>query len=147
MADQGELLPIEHRSLQPKRLKNYGHVNGDAIYAGQWLKINKEMPNLLGHILAPDDGQKCGLTGQRYPAHVTRRDAAIAASVIQWLGTAVGDGFVRRCQAAFEKACAQRTEIGVRRAVARSRIDKRTPLERRKARLDAARKRLKEAAK
>ena len=44
MAEQRELLPIEHRSLQPKRLKNYGHVNPEAIFAAEWKAIQKRIP-------------------------------------------------------------------------------------------------------
>ena len=144
---QRELLPVEHRSLHQKRLKNYGHVNPEAIYAAEWKRMNREWPDLLGLILAPEDGRRDLLTKQILPAYVTRRDAVIAASIVQWLGTNVGGGFVRRCEQKVKEACAKKTEIGVRRAVGRGRTDPRTPIERRKARLDAARKRIAESVK
>ena len=132
-----ELFPVEHRSLQPKRLKNYGHVNQEAIYVAEWRRMNKETPSLLGRILAPDDGPK-DFTGSYRPAFVTRRDAVIATSIVQWLATNVGDSFVRRCQKIADDARVKQLEVSLRRARQKDR-DQRTPLKRRKARLDAVR--------
>jgi hypothetical protein len=144
---QGELLPLEHRSLQQRRLKNHGHVNAEAIYAGQWKALNRQYHDrLLGLLLAPDDGPRDPLTREVLPVSVSRRDAAVAASIIQWLGTNVGRGFVQGCERVVQEANRLRLEIGVRRANLRARSeDQRTPLQRRKARLDAARKRLADA--
>lgn len=121
-------------------------VNCEAIWAGEWIKINRSIPHLLGHLLAPD-GAKRDWAGRAMPVHVTRRDAAVAASIIQWLGTNVGNGFVLQCQKRVNDALTKHTEIGVKRAIARGRRDDRTPLQRRKARLDQARERIKKAVK
>jgi hypothetical protein len=120
-------------------------VNAEAIYAAQWRRMNREWPDLLGLVLAPDDGPRDLLTRQLAPVHVTRRDAAVAASIIQWIGTSVGHGFVQGCERVVDEACRLKLEIGVQRANRRGREDPRTPLQRRKARLDAARKRLADA--
>lgn len=148
MSAQGELLPVEHRSLQPKRLKNYGHVNAEAIYAAEWRRFQKQFENqLLNTILTPDDAPLDPL-GRVRPVCVSRRDAVVAASIIQWLGTNVGRGFASMCERHVEEATRLRLETGITRSNKRSRdkTDPRTPLERRKARLDAVRKRLAEAA-
>lgn len=142
---QGELLPVEHRSLQQRRLKNHGHVNPEAIYAAEWKQMNREWRNLLGLILAPEDGPRDLLTQQRLPVCVTRRDAVVASTIIQWLGTNVGGSFVRRCQQKVEEAFARQTEIGVQRARSRKQSDPRTPLERAKDRLATVRARLEKA--
>ena len=120
-------------------------MNAEAINAAEWRRMNREWPDLLGLILAPDDGARDLLTLNAIPVYVTRRDAAVAASIIQWLGTNVGRGFVQRCERVVDEASRLRLEIGVKRANSRGREDTRTPLQRRKARLDAARKRLADA--
>jgi hypothetical protein len=61
--DQGELLPIEHRSLQPQRLRKYRDRdrNPERIYAAHWIKENRRRLSsghtLLAHILCPDRPQ------------------------------------------------------------------------------------------
>jgi hypothetical protein len=100
--DQGELLPIAHRSLQPQRLRKYRDRdrNPERIYAAHWIKENRRLLSsghtLLAHILCPDD--------RNTPATVSRRDAVVAASVIQWLGTNCGLGFIWQVEQAIEKA-------------------------------------------
>lgn len=147
---QGELLPIEHVSLQPGRLRSgkqpWNFVNAEALYLREWRRELREHPTLLDAILAPDDAPR-GFDGRITRRYASRRDAIVAATLIQWLATNVGSAFIERCKKTFETAAALRLEVGVRRANARGalKLDQRTPLERRKARLDAARKRLKEA--
>jgi hypothetical protein len=146
--EQRELLPLEHRSLQQDRLRNFGHVNGDAIAAGEWIRINKQIPNLLGLLLAPSNGRRDRWTKQLYPVVVSRRDAAVAASIVQWLGTAVGSSFARRILTKIDEACTKSTEIGVRRAVERSRHRDPLPsIERKKKQLADVRSRLAKSAK
>jgi hypothetical protein len=92
------LLEPPHVSLQPKRLSN----DAERIYAEHWTKQNERQPainsgfTLLEHILLPD--------GQRVPERVTQRDAVVAASVIQWLGTSCGHGLVLQCEKEIEVA-------------------------------------------
>jgi hypothetical protein len=92
------LLEPPHISLQPKRMSN----DAERIYAERWKKENERQPAInsgftaLEHILLPD--------GQRVPERVTQRDAVVAASVIQWLGTSCGHCFVLQCEKEVEAA-------------------------------------------
>lgn len=92
------LLEPPHISLQPKRMSN----DAERIYAERWKKENDRRPAInsgftaLEHILLPD--------GQRVPDRVTQRDAVVAASVIQWLGTSCGHSFVLQCEKEVEAA-------------------------------------------
>jgi hypothetical protein len=111
---QQELLPVRHRSLQPRRLRkpkrngpwHEGLVNPERIYAANWKAKNRRQPSvnrgltLLEWVLCPD--------GRDIPLPVSQRDAEVAASVVQWLGTACGLGFIRECEDAIDKA--RRTE-------------------------------------
>lgn len=99
---QPALLPPDHVSLQRRRLKKVDGVNPERIYLAQWKTRNRRHPavnrggTLIEWILCPSD---------RYvPLPVTRRDAVVAASVIQWLGTAVGLGFIYGCERKIEMA-------------------------------------------
>ncbi len=86
-----------HESLQPDRLNRMP----ERIYAEEWKKHNERKPWLnsgctyLEWILCP--------SGERFPPPVSERDAQVAASVIQWLGTNCGLAFVQKC----EKQCKQ----------------------------------------
>lgn len=144
MAEQDELFPPDHRTLTPKRLKNYGRVNPEAIYLTEWRKRMKERPDLLGRILAPDNGPK-DWTESPMPVIVSPRDARLIATFVQWLGTAVGSSFISECQRKVAAAFDQQTKIGIKRA-RRKYVDPRTPLERAKARVAESRKRIGEAA-
>ncbi|MCK5604361.1 hypothetical protein KAR91_20900 [Candidatus Pacearchaeota archaeon] len=81
-----------HESLQQRRLNRFP----ERIYAEVWKKRNVRQPysnggfTYLEWILCPDD--------RRVPALVSDRDAEVAASVIQWLGTNVGTSFVYECE-------------------------------------------------
>ena len=147
---QLELLPIEHRSLWPHRLRArkqpHNYVNAEAIYAAEWRRLQKQFDNqLLNMLLAPDDAPRDPF-GRTRLVPISRRDAAVAATIVQWLGTNVGRGFVAMCERRIDEATRLRTELSVRRANQRVGYDTRTPLQRRKAVLDAARKRLRDAA-
>lgn len=146
--EQRELLPIDHRSLQTDRLRNFGHVNGDAIAAGEWIRINKQIPNLLGLLLAPSNGRRDRWTKQLYPVVVSRRDAAVAASIVQWLGTNVGSGFARGILKKIDDAYANSTQIGFQRRIAQSKNRDPLPsIERKKKQLADVRARLAKSAK
>lgn len=99
---QAPLLEPDHHSLQQKRLKKYERVNPERIYTAHWKRSNRRSPSvnrgftLIEWILCPS-GQEC-------PFPVSRRDAAVAASVIQWLGTNCGLGFIRTCEEQIDKA-------------------------------------------
>lgn len=97
---QGELLPVSHRSPHRRRLAKRpdGSSNAERIYAAEWLRKTRQKTGapFLPQILFDDR------TGQ--PGLVSRRDAAVAAMVIQWLGTAVGLGFVMHCEDLIDRA-------------------------------------------
>lgn len=105
---QCELFPIEHSSLQRRRLlKRTGplhanEVNPERIYLAEWKRENKRSPgvnrgySLIEWILCPD--------GRTEPLPVSTRDARVAASVIQWLGTNCGLAFMRRCEQKIRQA-------------------------------------------
>lgn len=97
---QGELLPAEPRSLQQRRLRKFDRVSPERIYLAAW-KLETRRNVRLGYtaldlILCPD--------GVRYPIPASRRDAVVAASIIQWLGTNIGGSLIRKCEAAIVKA-------------------------------------------
>ena len=77
-------------------------MNPERIYAAAWKARNRRSPGInsgftyLEWILCP--------SGQRYPPPISRRDAAVAASVIQWLGTNIGLGFIRECERKIDQA-------------------------------------------
>lgn len=93
----GHLLPASHDSFQRRRLKKYRDVNPERVYIAEWKKLNRERLSggwtYIEHILAPD-----GNTVRP----VSRRDMAVAASVIQWLGTNCGLAFIKRCEGNIE---------------------------------------------
>ena len=67
----------------------------------EWLKRNRRGylssgATLLELILTPDGVDK--------PPAIDRRDAAVAASVIQWLGTNCGMGFIWTCEKKIDRA-------------------------------------------
>lgn len=93
---QAELLPVENRSLQPQRLRKGGtKPTPERIFSAEWLAANRRRAGINGGntllelILAPD----C-----RRAVYVSRRDAEVAACVIQWLGTNCGGAFLRTCE-------------------------------------------------
>lgn len=100
--DQGELLPVTHDSRHRDRLTKRGRVNPERIYAAGWKRLNRRRQwhgaTLLELIMQPTSDR--GLS----PFVVSRRDAEVAASVIQWLGTNVGYGFIRSCERAIDEA-------------------------------------------
>lgn len=98
---QRELLSVEHKGLHPRRLKSYKHdnyvtpPNSEAFYAALWREWNDgrmsvSTKNVLHFILCPEALQDKGHQTIAY----SRRDAQVAATVIQWLGTNVGRSFV-----------------------------------------------------
>lgn len=97
-AEQLELFEPEPLTLQPRRL-DWGMP--ERVYFALWKSINRRSYSrnrgytALEWILCPD--------GQEYPGPVTQRDHVVAACVIQWLGTTVGGGFLRRCEELIEE--------------------------------------------
>lgn len=80
------LKPIEHKGMKLYRFEDNPR---EEIFAQEW---EKEAPNLLDYILSSSN-RKDGIE--------TQRDATVAATMIQWLGTPVGWNFlsetVKKC--------------------------------------------------
>lgn len=95
--------PLE--SLHPERLRN----PAERIYHEVWAKDNTRSPGwnsgftTLEWILCPE--------GQRHPSPVTHRDAQVATSVIQWLGTNCGLALVREAERRINEERAERANI------------------------------------
>lgn len=79
----GGYYKMEHIGKSVHRLKSNPL---EKIYAEEWAEENSKARGILDYLLAEDPN---------YPAgEVTERDAMVAATVIQWLGSPVGQGFV-----------------------------------------------------
>ncbi len=99
MATQQPLLKPDHVSMTKHRLKKRDRPNPERIYLARWKKkARQRLSNgwsLLEHILAPDG---------EHPVPISRRDAVVAATLVQWFGTNVGLGFIWDCEQAIDKA-------------------------------------------
>jgi hypothetical protein len=129
--------------MHPDRLKRFytGYPNPEAFYLAAWRKVNsnKTGQHYLAHILCPPDKRAMGYNMWRY----SRRDAVVAASVMQWLGTNVGRGFVLEVERQLEDARKRQDVVRATRRRLRPDLDPNdTPLKRRKRTLEATRKRL-----
>lgn len=152
---QRELLPVEHKGLHPRRLKSYKHdnyvtpPNSEAFYAQLWREWNDgrmsvSTKNVLHFILCSEALQDKGYTAVAY----SRRDAQVAATVIQWLGTNVGRSFVIEAEERIKKATELQRQVGnVRRRLRPGPDPLIGAVERRKDTLTKTRKRLTAAAK
>lgn len=109
---QRELLPVEHRSMTQRRLKYVsrdGWINSEAFYHAAWLRENSNRVTrpLLPGILCTDKDRAAGWEA----VPVTRRDAMVAATVIQWLGTNVGRGFVLGVEREIDEARKKQEQV------------------------------------
>lgn len=77
-------VPLDHSGTNHDRLNRLP----EAVYVEQWQRANAPGRDLLVNILG------------RWP---TQEEADVAADVIQWLGTAVGLGFVRQAESIIEQ--------------------------------------------
>lgn len=91
--DLEQLLAPKPRSLHPSRLRN----PPERIYFERWCRENERQPgingglSLMDHLTIPEDPD--GKIGDR-PVGFSERDMMIATTVIQWLGTSCGQGFL-----------------------------------------------------
>ncbi len=78
---------MEHKGLRAYRLSREPL---EKAFAEAWEEENKRAVghSLLDWLLAEDPNHPKG--------EVSQRDAAVAATIIQWLGTHVGQSFLRR---------------------------------------------------
>ena len=75
---------LTHRVTWPERMSN----DSERIYVEHWVRRQK-LQLTLDHILGGPDGKAM---------RPTDRDSVVAASVIQWLGTNCGRGFIDGCE-------------------------------------------------
>jgi hypothetical protein len=109
-----EALMPRHVGAHASRVRS-----GDAerVYAEEWARENApESGRNGGHMtleLLPDETPDVSSSPlfSRVPPMISQRDAFVAATVIQWLGTNVGGSFVRMCEARIEKERAIRSEL------------------------------------
>ena len=96
MSDPAKNLPSGFRGLHLYRLASNPI---ERIYAERWAEINKT-GHILEHILSSGGDRK---------ADPSERDYAVAATVVQWLGTIVGQGFLEEVA---RRASLPKTEPG-----------------------------------
>lgn len=79
---------IKHEGLRTYRFK-FNDNPMEKVFAEAWVEMNMVVSGngLLDHILAEDPNKPKG--------EVSQRDATVAATVIQWLGSPVGQCFLR----------------------------------------------------
>lgn len=97
--------PLMHRPLRPDR----DGCLGEAVYTYRWHERMSAQPH------AEPGGRPFDLVMDGLPGHPTQRDAVVAASFAQWLGSHLGRVFL---QEARRHAVDARTEAGMRRAFA-----------------------------
>lgn len=61
----------------------------ELAFAQAWEQINALSSRHLGYLLTPPDQD------QHFPEHPSERDEVVAATVIQWLGSPVGQQFLK----------------------------------------------------
>ena len=82
---------IRHVGLNEHRFKDNP---AERIYANEWKKRQDYPNSTLGYLLYGQDTWRHA---------VTQEDATAAATIIQWLGSPVGQGFIEECQAKVRK--------------------------------------------
>ncbi len=94
---------VKHIGNCPERRSIYNPA--EMIYAKEWERKNKRQPGLnggLGYLemlLNPNSKRLSSFGPCSFGAKdITQRDAFVAATVIQWLGTNVGGCFIEECE-------------------------------------------------
>lgn len=78
--------PLAHVGFEAQRVV-FPSGDLERTFAFRWVERNREEWCLLDRLLSTEAD----------PRGATERDAKVAATVIQWLGTNVGFGFIRSC--------------------------------------------------
>lgn len=105
MRDIDDVLMPRIEGLHPDRMKNPPEL----IYVEAFRKECERSPGvnhgygLLELLLQPE--------GEKLVPAVGQRDARVATTIIQWLGTNCGRGFVLECERKIESALAERSRI------------------------------------
>jgi len=113
-----QILDPIHRSLNPDRLGN----PAEDIFLRRWQKQQERSRGinsgygLLELLLSPTRMRAvspfCRFSlDPYYVPPVSQRDAEVAATVIQWLGTSCGLGFMQECEREIAQAKAERREM------------------------------------
>lgn len=90
---------IKYIGLRPERTR---YDVREEVFARIWRKYNKRDPGVnfnctyLELILSTDE--------HTARTSLTQRDATVATTIIQWLGTNIGQCFLKECEQAIEKA-------------------------------------------
>ena len=87
---------------------------GEIVYAEEWEKANRDYKHLM--YLLNQSGNDF------FYSNISQRDAFVAATVIQWLGTNIGQGFIEKCQKKIEEEeskykVAQKASIRLRKGI------------------------------
>ncbi len=70
----------------------------EVVYADEWEKVNQNQPGTNGRLgylemlLNQFDDSHIGVSS------ISQRDAFVAATIIQWLGTNIGQCFIEQCE-------------------------------------------------
>lgn len=104
---------IVHRGVRHERVKT---SIAEAVYAAMWEKTNEGRPGINSgcgtlRLILNRNEKANGLTPWVDPDSITQRDAQVAATVIQWLGTNVGRNFLEECKTEIDKALAVSEKI------------------------------------
>jgi len=86
---------------------------GEIVYAEEWERVNNNQYLIL--LLNQS-------TNDFFYNSISQRDAFVAATVIQWLGTNIGQGFIEKCQKKIEEKepsikIAQKASIRLRKGI------------------------------
>ena len=98
---------IKHVSLSPERLKHNGSV-AERVFIKLWQEENERELGInsglaLLEVLLDKERTLPGSLRPRIPSDITQRDAEVAASVIQWLGTNCGSTFLYSAEKEIKK--------------------------------------------
>jgi hypothetical protein len=80
-----DFAPIKHEGRATYRLKTNPIEH---VFAYQWRELNNRERGVLEYLLAENPNDPRG--------EMTQRDATVAATVIQWLGSPLGQYFLRK---------------------------------------------------
>lgn len=86
------LVALKHLGAMQERRK---YNVAEDVFASEWVRANARGMDTLSLLL--DDV-------------VSPRDAYVAATIVQWLGTNIGSEFINSCRSKIKHASAQRTE-------------------------------------
>ncbi|MHC4298783.1 MAG: hypothetical protein ACYS7Y_16015 [Planctomycetota bacterium] len=78
-----DFAPIKHEGRATYRLKSNPL---EQVFANQWRELNNRQRGVLEYLLAENPNYPRG--------EMTQRDATVAATVIQWLGSPLGQLFL-----------------------------------------------------